>query len=159
MERFTFLLIDSFVGINSFKLILLFRSGAMFYECAKCCSCTFRKALLFFIVWWIVWSCIEWYIITYYGINWKFALADSIINNGLLAFTFIAVFNSIKFYRPTRGNLLYVRIWTLLHALFITAINGWFISHLTQFNSEYVTFLNAAWPIRYVFNVIMICST
>ena len=117
---------------------------------------TFRKALLFFIVWWIVWSCIEWYIITYYGINWKFALADSLINNGLLALTFIAFFNSIKFYRPTRGNLLYVRIWTLLHALFITAINGWFISHLTQFNSEYVTFLNAAWPIRYVFNVIMI---
>lgn len=117
---------------------------------------TFRKALLFFTVWWIVWSGIEWYIITYYGINWQYALADSLINNVLLAITFIAFFNSIKFYRPTRGNLLYVRIWALLHALFITAINGWIVSQVTQLNSVYVAFLDNAWPIRYVYNLIMI---
>ncbi len=117
---------------------------------------TLRKALVFFSSWWVVWTCVEWYIISYYGIAWRYALSDAIINNALLTITSIAFFNGIKFYRPTRGNLLYIRIWSLLHALFITAFNGWLVAQITHLDPTYLTFLDNSWPVRYLYNVIMI---
>jgi two-component system, LytTR family, sensor kinase len=117
---------------------------------------TFRKALAFFITWWVVWTSVEWYIISFYGIPKGYAITDAIINISLLILTSIAVFNTIKFYRPTRGNLLYLRIWALLHAWFITALNAWLVVHLTQHNPVMLDFVSHAWPIRYVFNLIML---
>lgn len=117
---------------------------------------TLRKALVFFSTSWVVWTCVEWYIISYYGITWRYALSDAVINNALLTITSIAFFNGIKFYRPTRGNLLYIRIWSLLHALFITAFNGWLMAQITHLDATYLTFLDNSWPIRYLYNVIMI---
>jgi two-component system, LytTR family, sensor kinase len=117
---------------------------------------TFKKAVFFFTAWWVVWACIEWYIISFYGVPKDQAIIDTLINIGLLTLTTIAVFNTIKFYRPTRGNLLYVRIWALLHAWFITALNAWAVVHISPNDHSIVSFVSHAWPIRYVFNLVML---
>ncbi len=113
----------------------------------------FKKALLFFVVWWAVWLGIEWYIIHYYGIGTSMALIDATVHIVLLVSTSMGIYNTIRFYRPTRGNLLYIRIWAFLHAWFITALHGWI---LIQIDPAYNTFIEQAWPVRYVFGLIMI---
>lgn len=117
---------------------------------------TLKKAFFFFITWWVVWACVEWYIITFYGIPSDEALFDTSINIGLLILTSLAVFNTLKFYRPTRGNLLYVRIWALLHAWFITALNAWIIVQISHSKEHTFLFMTQSWPIRYVFNLMML---
>lgn len=109
-----------------------------------------------FTAWWAVWACVEWYIITFYGISWDQALLDTAINIGLLILTSLAVFNILKFYQPTRGNLLYVRIWALLHAWFITALNAWVIVQLSHQPEHTLSFMTQSWPIRYIFNLLML---
>lgn len=117
---------------------------------------TFRQVVFSSVTWWVVWTCILWYMLTFYGIPWSYALADAVTNTLLLALTSIAVFNTIKFYRPTRGNLLYVRIWSILHALFISAVHGWAVVEFTHYQQDIVYILEHGWPIRYMFNLIMI---
>ncbi len=112
-----------------------------------------KKAFLFFVVWWIVWLGIEWYIIHYYGIGVSTALIDAAVHIALLVSTSMGIYNTIRFYSPTRGNLLYIRIWAFLHAWFITALHGWI---LVQINPLYDGFIDQAWPVRYVFSLIMI---
>jgi two-component system LytT family sensor kinase len=121
---------------------------------------TTRKRITFFITWWVVWAAIEWYIIAFYGIRWDAALLDAVVNIALLLLTSLAVFNTIKFYRPTRGNLLYVRLWALLHAWFITLLHAWIVVQLTTKHNPSITlFMNQSWPLRYVFNLIMLGVT
>lgn len=117
---------------------------------------TLKKALLFFITWWTVWACVEWYIITFYKIPWDEALLDTSVNIGLLILTSLAVFNILKFYQPTRGNLLYVRIWAILHAWFITALNAWIVVQLSHREEHTLAFMTQSWPLRYIFNLIML---
>lgn len=117
---------------------------------------TLKKALFAFVTWWTVWACVEWYIITFYGVPKAEALLDTSVNIGLLILTSLAVFNILKFYQPTRGNLLYVRIWAILHAWFITALNAWIIVQLSLQQEHTLAFMSQSWPIRYVFNLIML---
>jgi two-component system, LytTR family, sensor kinase len=117
---------------------------------------SFKKVVLSFVAWWLTWTCIVWYILTFYGISWPLALIDALVNNILLALTSIALFNTIKFYRPTRGNLLYVRIWSLLHALFISAVHGWAVAEFTFYQTDVLYILEKGWPIRYLYNLVMI---
>lgn len=114
---------------------------------------TFRKALYLYTIWWLVWTSIEWYLVSYYGVPWKTALLDAVVNVAQLVLTSIAVYNTVRFYRPTRGNLLYVRIWSILHAWFITAVHGWI---MIQVNPDYLDLIEKGWPIRYFYNLIMI---
>lgn len=118
-----------------------------------------KYVLVAFAGWWVVWTAILWYIITFYGVIWQQALIDALVNIGLLALTSIAVLNTIKFYRPTRGNLLYLRLWSLLHALFISAVHGWLIAEIYSYQIEVVRFVELSSPIRYVFNLVMIGIT
>ncbi len=121
---------------------------------------TLKKAFFAFVTWWIVWFSAELYILTFYDVPWKDALVDTSINIGLLILTSIFVFNTLKFYQPTRGNLLYVRIWALLHAWFIMALNAWIVVQITSNNEFLLAFMSKSWPIRYVFNLIMLgCVT
>lgn len=115
-----------------------------------------RYVAFAFGAWWFLWTGIVWYIIAFYGIVWQQALVDAAINIALLALTSIAVLNTIKFYRPTRGNLLYLRLWSLLHALFISAVHGWLIAEIYSYQIEVVRFVELSSPIRYVFNLVMI---
>jgi two-component system LytT family sensor kinase len=117
---------------------------------------TFRRGLFVFFIWWTVWAAVELYVITFYAIPWQDALIDTVVNIVLLALTSLAVFNILKFYQPTRGNLLYVRIWALVHAWFITALNAWIVTQLTHHSGYMLTFMSASWPIRYLFNLIML---
>lgn len=112
-----------------------------------------RKIVLFFCSWWVVWLGVEWYIVHYYNGVKTLALLDAAIHTVLLLSTSIALFNVIRFYRPTRGNLLYIRIWSVLHAWVITALHGWI---LIQIFPNHALFISEAWPIRYVFSLIMI---
>ncbi|MCU0442864.1 MAG: histidine kinase [Bacteroidia bacterium] len=115
-----------------------------------------RYVAFAFGTWWVLWTAVVWYIITFYGVSWQQALVDASINMALLALTSIAVLNTIKFYRPTRGNLLYLRLWSLLHALFISAVHGWLIAEIYSYQIEVVRFVELSSPIRYVFNLVMI---
>jgi two-component system LytT family sensor kinase len=117
---------------------------------------TLRRGLVTSAIWWVVWLCIDWYIVHYYGIPTNIAFMDAAINISLHLITFWGLFNLIKFYRPTRGNLLYVRIWCLAHAWFITALHAWLMSQFTSDNPLINGFISHSWPIRYLFNLIMI---
>lgn len=115
-----------------------------------------RNVIFALISWWLVWAAIQWYILHYYGIPSMQALCDAAINIGLLAITSLVVFNTIKFYRPSRGNLLYVRIWSIMHALFIGAIHAIIVTNIYHHDANVVYFLEHNWPLRYIFNLIMI---
>jgi hypothetical protein len=112
-----------------------------------------RQVLFFFIVWWLVWLGIEWYIVKFYGVTVTLSLVDTAVHIALLLSTSIGIYNTIRFYRPTRGNLLYIRIWALLHSWLITALHGWILSQIDPLHN---VFVEQAWPIRYVFSFIMI---
>jgi sensor histidine kinase YesM len=120
---------------------------------------TTTKAAAGLAVWWLTWLGIETYLVNFYGISLPMAFLDAGMNVALLVITSFGLFNIIRFYRPTRGNLLYLRIWALIHSWFLTALQAWIIAQLVSSDSPLVPFISLSWPIRYVFNLMLVSVT
>src|SRR6476660_5469938 len=112
----------------------------------------FRKALALFAIWWLAWAFIEGYILWYYGTPVATATVDSILHIVLLLLAFVIIYNKLRFYKPKRGNRLYMRLLWLAYAWCITSLHAGLLRYLFPAHAD---FIHQALPIRIVFSLIM----
>lgn len=84
------------------------------------------------------------------------AATDALINQSFILAAGAGTYNIVKFYRPARGNLFYTRLWILILTIIVTLLFNGIVRHLFSHNGPYLSFLAAATPVRYLFNLLNI---
>jgi two-component system, LytTR family, sensor kinase len=109
-----------------------------------------------YLFWWSIWTFISLWIVHNLGFSWQIAWAESLITTLSLALLSVAIFYTMKFYRPGRENYFYLRIWVLVIAISLTAIQNGLMPLLFPKEERYLSVLSLALPIRFCYNFLMI---
>ncbi len=115
---------------------------------------TFRQVLITFTTWWILWLVLHYFVVHYYGVNSGAAITDSVVNTVLLTLTAVGIYNTLRFYRPARGNVIYLRIWAVLHSITLLFLHRWLATQLHP-DAAYLHFLDQSMPIRFCYMLLM----
>jgi two-component system LytT family sensor kinase len=109
-----------------------------------------KKFLFVFIAWWVIWTCMQAWILHRLDYSWGLCFADSAIANFLLALACILTSNNLKYYLPQQHRYSYLLALSLLTAgawlLLIKYLLPFFI--ITNENG-YDLFLVKSLPVRF----------
>jgi len=111
---------------------------------------------VWYLVGWTLMGLIQTLILHRLELAWETALKDSLVSNTILGLCCYFAMTLYQFYQPGRNN----RIYRLLFALTIGLIFGYATNMLLGFlfreEIEYLEFLKASMPIRFVFAFLML---
>lgn len=117
---------------------------------------SFGKLLVAYLSWWVFWAVVQTAVLNNYGIEWQIAAADAFVSNLFLAIGGYIVIIIYRYYQPGKKNRTYHFIYglaiTILISLGITKVlSSVFPDHLA-----YQNFLELAFPIRFIFSLLVI---
>jgi len=112
--------------------------------------------LAMYVAWWLVWACIQTWVLHHLELSWHNAVIDSLVSNGLLALACFAAIILYRYYQPGRSN----RIYRLVFALSITILYSmtfkWIITYLLGSDEYYIDFLEKSMPIRSIISLLVL---
>ena len=114
------------------------------------------NTVIVFIVWWLIWGSLHAWVLQYFGIAYKRAVADAAVSCILLAAFCLFVINNMRYYLPKKEKYLYVLFMSFaLSALWLAATN---ISLKRIFTNEvvYLQLLHKSLVIRYAAGFLII---
>jgi two-component system LytT family sensor kinase len=83
-----------------------------------------------------------------FDIDWRLALTDSIISNGLLAGATVLIILTLGYYRPHKNKYLFLLVWcTVLIAIWGVLVRYGLVS-FCNWSKEYIVFINRSMPVR-----------
>lgn len=112
--------------------------------------------LVFYAGWWLVWICIQVYLIMGMGFPWSDALHDALITQGVVAVGGYIINTSMHSYRPSPRHFFYVLVWSVTLAFLSVSIQQWLIGYWSAGSPNYVTFIRQSTLIRGLFAWLMI---
>lgn len=116
---------------------------------------TFRGLLLTFSTWWLLWLIMHYLVVQYYGIDTGAAITDSVVTTVLLTLTGVGIYNTLRFYRPVRNNLIYLRIWAVLQTITLLFLHRWLANQIHP-DESYRQFIQNSIPIRFCYMFLMV---
>ncbi len=119
-------------------------------------SLTSKKAIVAYTSWWAFWVFIHLYVLLGFNIAFKVAVIDSLLTNFTIYFLVLSFFYLLKYYQPQRENIFYMRIWTLLLAVFVTLFLNWLFKKIFYSNTQYLQFISQSFTIRFCYHFLMI---
>jgi hypothetical protein len=105
---------------------------------------------------WALLGVVQTFVLHRLGLSWKLSMADALISSFLLALTCFLAILIYRFYQPGAGK----RTYRLIFAVVITGLSGellkWTLFHLFQDNRDYLSFVSASMPVRFVFSFVIL---
>lgn len=112
--------------------------------------------LAMYVVWWMVWACIQTWVLHHLELNWNYAIIDSIITNGLLALACFAAIILFRYYQPGRSNRMYRLIFALSITILYCISFKWVLIYLLGADEYYLDFLEKSMPIRFIISLLVL---
>jgi two-component system LytT family sensor kinase len=107
-----------------------------------------RVLILSCIAYWLVWSAMHVYILLQLGFTTNLAIADSLINNFILADCCAAIIITLKWYQPGRSNSFLLLIWIAGLAKICSILTNLALSYFFSDKPEYLSFLHKTLLVR-----------
>jgi two-component system, LytTR family, sensor kinase len=115
-----------------------------------------KKLLQVYTIWWIVWSFVQAIILHRLGLSWSISFQDANISSLLMGLSAFTAVNLYKYYQPGRNNRIYRFLFALGITLLFCSVFNWVLKLLFSTDQEYLKFLAASMPIRFVFFFLML---
>lgn len=111
---------------------------------------TNTKNRFIFAITWLIWSAmffkmlyIDW------ELDWLYALADTIITNGLLLTTCLLVMINLRFYNPKKGKFIHLLVLCVAVSGLWSGVIKFGLGALFMQNEAYALFLEKSMPLRF----------
>ncbi|RZK44271.1 MAG: sensor histidine kinase [Pedobacter sp.] len=89
--------------------------------------------------------------------SWQVSIADSLLNNGILALACVVLSNMLGYYQPKNEKILYLLILTAVLTIVVVFLSSYSLNLLFNSQSIYISFLNSTLPFKAI--VIFLCLT
>jgi two-component system LytT family sensor kinase len=117
---------------------------------------TYSKIVSVYAGWWILWMCVQTYILSAAGFDLVTACIDSAITQAVFAFAGYAINTSMHSYQPSLRNSFYVFAWSIaLEVLCVAAQRGILVQFFGD-DANYMNFLDHTLVLRGSFGWLMI---
>jgi Putative regulator of cell autolysis len=97
---------------------------------------------------WLAWALMNVRLLREWGYDWDVALADSAVNNILLAIVTLLVSNHFRYYRPKKGKYLYIFAICGVKSILSMLAARYILTQLFAGNTKYLDFLHKSMPVR-----------
>ncbi len=104
----------------------------------------------------LLWILFHAYLISSFAFDWKISIADSLLMNGLIAIAVLVMYNTLRFYQPSKKNILYLFQWSLLLTAAISAAFRIIIRLNFIDDAVYMQFVEQSMVMRFVFTFLLI---
>ncbi len=105
--------------------------------------------------WWLVWTALQFSVMTYYGISLLESWMDASVTSSLLVLAGYAMVTLVKYFKPSAKNAIAV----LASSLAITVLSGGFLYSVLKAlpsSVSYLTWLNHTLVVRFIFIWLMV---
>ena len=109
-----------------------------------------------YVAWWIVWACIQTWVLHHLELNWHNAIIDSLVSNGLLALACFGAIILYRYYQPGNSNRIYRLVFALSITILYTITFKWTITYLLGGDEFYASFLEKSIPIRAIISLLVL---
>lgn len=116
---------------------------------------SFKRITLWYFIWWIVWTLVQTFVLHRLNLSWSLSIIDSLIFNGVIVISAFAVSCLYQYYQPNKSNRIYLVAFTLLITLALCGVFRWLVQYIYFSNQDYLNFLEASMPVRFVFALMM----
>lgn len=110
---------------------------------------------IFFIGWWLLWTALQFSVMTYYGISIRESWMDASVTSSILVLAGYVMITIVKYFKPSAKNAIAV----LVSALALASLSGgalYLILKLLPSSPEYLLWLDSTLLIRFIFIWLMI---
>ena len=113
------------------------------------------KFLRAFIAWWLIWAILQGALLYWLGLNWKIAVADSLVTNTLTGGACLLVCYVMQFYVPRKDRYWYILTISIFLTATVIILTRWILSWLWP-EADYLLQLKQSLPIRSGFAFLLI---
>ncbi len=110
---------------------------------------------IFFIGWWLLWTALQFSVMTYYGISIRESWMDASVTSSILVFAGYVMITIVKYFRPSAKNAIAVLVSTFA----LTVLCGstlYSILKLLPSSQGYLLWLDTTLLVRFIFIWLMI---
>jgi len=110
---------------------------------------------IFFIGWWLVWTALQFSLMTYYGISIRESWMDASVTSTILVLAGFVMITIVKYFKPSAKNAVAV----LVSALALAALSGgalYLILKLLPSSPDYLLWVENTLLVRFIFIWLMI---
>jgi LytS/YehU family sensor histidine kinase len=116
---------------------------------------SFRSVFTKYIFWWLAWTSVHAYILTDFGYALQIAFADAVLTSVFLILSGVVLFNTVRFYFPTKENRAYIRIWSISLGIGTSLLVSFLLKKIFISNEAYLHFVDSSKIIRLCYHVLM----
>lgn len=111
---------------------------------------TNTKNRFLFSITWLIWSAMVFKMLYIdWELDWMFALADTVLSNGLLLISSLMVMSSLRFYNPRKGKFIHLLVLCIAVSGLWSAVIRFGLGALVIRNEIYSNFLEESMPVRF----------
>jgi len=117
---------------------------------------SFKRIALGYCAWWLVWATVQTFVLHRLNLSWDIAIIDSVIFNGLIALSGFAASSLYRYYQPGRTNRIYtIAVFAFVIPILFCGIFRGLMQYIYVSDAEYLQFVDASMPVRFVFALMM----
>lgn len=119
-------------------------------------SLSFRKQVLLYLVYWLVWLLVHTYVLLDLGKVPLAAFADSLVTQLLFGAGSLLLFIMLRYYQPGSEHSFYLRLWVVLVAVGNTALLWNILPHVYRLVNADLPWPDGSLPLRFCYQVLML---
>jgi hypothetical protein len=96
------------------------------------------------------------FLLRWFGLSWKAALIDSVVNDGLLILACLLVIMMLHYYLPQREKYFYLVSWCVLISIIVILITKVILKNIFAGDEEYLSFFRRALWVRSSFDFLLL---
>lgn len=120
---------------------------------------TLLRFALTYLVLGVIFSILQAYTLIQFQIPVFVSVADAVVGNLLILLAGISTYNILRYYKPARDNLFYIRVWVMILALLITLLFNQVMLLLFPNEALYINLLEKGSLLRGIYNLLNLALT
>ncbi|MBX3163408.1 MAG: histidine kinase [Bacteroidetes bacterium] len=116
---------------------------------------SFKRITLGYFLWWIFWTLVQTFVLHRLNLSWSISITDALIFNGVIGLSACAASCLYRYYKPDRSNRIYLVVFALFITVVLCNVFKWLLQYIYVSNADYLNFLEASMPVRFVFALMM----
>ena len=106
-----------------------------------------RFKIIFSICWLII-AADHIFLLKWFGLSWKAAIVDSVVNDSLLILTCVLVITMLRYYLPQKEKYFHLVTWCILLTIIAILLTKVILKNIFASDSEYIIFFNRSLWVR-----------
>ena len=88
------------------------------------------------------------FLLRWFGLSWKIAIIDSLVNDALLILTCVLVITMLRYYLPQKEKYFHLVTWCILLTVIVILLTKVILKNVFSNDAEYIIFFNRSLWIR-----------